>query len=287
MTEKEIIEYIGFSGTYTKNVKKKLNKLIKKYHPDRNKNDKTTILILYSVKERLENNTLTYTKNNDNDNSIYNSNQTNNINKKEKIYDTKTINFINRIINILIRKKDFFNKELNKIYNKEYYYNKKLYKNSELDGYNDIEIENILEILNSLKKVNYIDILYIIFIFIFIGLSFYNIIFSIFLLFIIYFEYSFIKERYNEYNKFLILLRKKKIKKEKYSIKNKNYEKILNELNRYEINLKNERRMVSNDIAFYNHELSLSNNYSKHMENVNDNRKIKKKSVKKSIFSSQ
>ena len=277
MTEKEIIEYIGFSGTYTKSVKKKLNKLIKKYHPDRNKNDKTTILILYSVKERLENNTLTYTKNNDNDNSIYNSNQTNNINKKEKIYDTKTINFINRIINILIRKKDFFNKELNKIYNKEYYYNKKLYKNSELDGYNDIEIENILEILNSLKKVNYIDILYIIFIFLFIGLSFYNIIFSVFLLFIIYFEYSFIKERYNEYNKFLILLRKKKIKKEKYSIKNKNYEKILNELNRYEINLKNERRMVSNDIAFYNHELSLSNNYSKHMENVNDNRKIKKR----------
>lgn len=277
MTEKEIIEYIGFSGTYTKSVKKKLNKLIKKYHPDRNKNDKTTILILYSVKERLENNTLTYTKFNDNDNSIYNSNQTNNINKKEKIYDTKTINFINRIINILIRKKDFFNKELNKIYNKEYYYNKKLYKNSELDGYNDIEIENILEILNSLKKVNYIDILYIIFIFIFIGLSFYNIIFSIFLLFIIYFEYSFIKERYNKYNKFLILLRKKKIKKEKYSIKNKNYEKILNELNRYEINLKNERRMVSNDIAFYNHELSLSNNYSKHMENVNDNRKIKKR----------
>ena len=277
MTEKEIIEYIGFSGTYTKSVKKKLNKLIKKYHPDRNKNDKTTILILYSVKERLENNTLTYTKNNDNDNSIYNSNQTNNINKKEKIYDTKTINFINRIINILIRKKDFFNKELNKIYNKEYYYNKKLYKNSELDGYNDIEIENILEILNSLKKVNYIDILYIIFIFLFIGLSFYNIIFSVFLLFIIYFEYSFIKERYNEYNKFLILLRKKKIKKEKYSIKNKNYEKILNELNRYEINLKNERRMVSNDIAFYNHELSLSNNYSKDMENVNDNRKIKKR----------
>ena len=277
MTEKEIIEYIGFSGTYTKSVKKKLNKLIKKYHPDRNKNDKKTILILYSVKERLENNTLTYTKNNDNDNSIYNSNQTNNINKKEKIYDTKTINFINRIINILIRKKDFFNKELNKIYNKEYYYNKKLYKNSELDGYNDIEIEKILEILNSLKKVNYIDILYIIFIFIFIGLSFYNIIFSIFLLFIIYFEYSFIKERYNEYNKFLILLRKKKIKKEKYSIKNKNYEKILNELNRYEINLKNERRMVSNDIAFYNHELSLSNNYSKDMENVNDNRKIKKR----------
>lgn len=277
MTEKEIIEYIGFSGTYTKSVKKKLNKLIKKYHPDRNKNDKTTILILYSVKERLENNTLTYTKNNDNDNSIYNSYQTNNINKKEKIYDTKTINFINRIINILIRKKDFFNKELNKIYNKEYYYNKKLYKNSELDSYNDIEIEKILEILDSIKKVNYIDILYVIFIFIFIGLSFYNIIFSIFLLFIIYFEYSFIKERYNEYNKFLILLRKKKIKKEKYSIKNKNYEKILNELNRYEINLKNERRMVSNDIAFYNHELSLSNNYSKDMENVNDNRKIKKR----------
>ena len=275
MTEKEIIEYIGFSGTYTKSVKKKLNKLIKKYHPDRNKNDKTTILILYSVKERLENNTLTYTKNNDNDNSIYNSYQTNNINKKEKIYDTKTINFINRIINILIRKKDFFNKELNKIYNKEYYYNKKLYKNSELDGYNDIEIEKILEILDSIKKVNYIDILYVIFIFIFIGLSFYNIIFSIFLLFIIYFEYSFIKERYNEYNKSLVILREKKAKKEEYYIKNRKYEKIINRLNRDELDLKNERRKVANDISFYNYQLSLSNNYSKVRED-NDSKVYKK-----------
>ena len=275
MTEKEIIEYIGFSGTYTKSVKKKLNKLIKKYHPDRNKNDKTTILILYSVKERLENNTLTYTKNNDNDNSIYNSYQTNNINKKEKIYDTKTINFINRIINILIRKKDFFNKELNKIYNKEYYYNKKLYKNSELDGYNDIEIEKILEILDSIKKVNYIDILYVIFIFIFIGLSFYNIIFSIFLLFIIYFEYSFIRERYNEYNKFLVILREKKTKKEEYYIKNRKYEKIINRLNRDELDLKNERRKVANDISFYNYQLSLSNNYSKVRED-NDSKVYKK-----------
>ena len=275
MTEKEIIEYIGFSGTYTKSVKKKLNKLIKKYHPDRNKNDKTTILILYSVKERLENNTLTYTKNNDNDNSIYNSYQTNNINKKEKIYDTKTINFINRIINILIRKKDFFNKELNKIYNKEYYYNKKLYKNSELDGYNDIEIEKILEILDSIKKVNYIDILYVIFIFIFIGLSFYNIIFSIFLLFIIYFEYSFIRERYNEYNKFLVILREKETKKEEYYIKNRKYEKIINRLNRDELDLKNERRKVANDISFYNYQLSLSNNYSKVRED-NDSKVYKK-----------
>ena len=275
MTEQEIIEYIGFRGTYTKNVKKKLNKLIKKYHPDRNKIDKTTILTLYSVKEKLENNTLTYNKNYDNDNTIINTNQTNNINEEEKLYDTKTINFINRIINILIREKDFFNKELNKIYNKEYYYNKKLYKNSELDSYNDIEIEKILEILDSIKKVNYIDILYVIFIFIFIGLSFYNIIFSIFLLFIIYFECTFIKERCKEYNKFLILLGKKKMKKEKYSLKNKNYEKILSELNRDEIDLRNERRKVSNDIAFYNHQLSLNNNYSKVKES--DDKKVYKK----------
>ena len=269
MTEQEIIEYIGFSGTYTKNVKKKLNKLIKKYHPDHNKTDKKTILTLYSIKEKLENKTLTYTKN------IDNTSQTNNIYKKEEVYDTKTINFINRIINILIRKKDFFNKELNKIYNKEYYYNKKLYKNSELDGYNDIEIENILEILNSLKKVNYIDILYIIFIFIFIGLSFYNIIFSIFLLFIIYFEYSFIRERYNEYNKSLVILREKKAKKEEYYIKNRKYEKIINRLNRDELDLKNERRKVANDISFYNYQLSLSNNYSKVRED-NDSKVYKK-----------
>lgn len=94
-------------------------------------------------------------------------------------------------------------------------------------------------------------------------------------MFIIYFEYSFIRERYNEYNKFLVILREKETKKEEYYIKNRKYEKIINRLNRDELDLKNERRKVANDISFYNYQLSLSNNYSKVRED-NDSKVYKK-----------
>ena len=54
MNKQEILEFINYKGKYNKEVKTKLNKLIKKYHPDKNKNDKETILILYEVKKELE-----------------------------------------------------------------------------------------------------------------------------------------------------------------------------------------------------------------------------------------
>ena len=56
MNKKEIYEYLNYNGKYTKEIEKKLKKLIKKYHPDKNKNDKSTILVLYEVKKELENN---------------------------------------------------------------------------------------------------------------------------------------------------------------------------------------------------------------------------------------
>ena len=48
--------------TYFRNVgtleelRKQYKELLKKYHPDKNKNDKSTILVLYEVKKELENN---------------------------------------------------------------------------------------------------------------------------------------------------------------------------------------------------------------------------------------
>ena len=54
MNKQEILEYINYKGKYTKDVKTKLNKLIKKYHPDKNKEDKKTILVLYDIKKELE-----------------------------------------------------------------------------------------------------------------------------------------------------------------------------------------------------------------------------------------
>ena len=54
MTKEEILKYLNYQGKYTKEIKRKLNKLLKKYHPDVNKTDKKTILNLYQIKKELE-----------------------------------------------------------------------------------------------------------------------------------------------------------------------------------------------------------------------------------------
>lgn len=54
MTKEEIYEYLNFQGKYDANVKKRLKKLIKKYHPDLNSGDDTTIKIINEVKKELE-----------------------------------------------------------------------------------------------------------------------------------------------------------------------------------------------------------------------------------------
>ena len=62
MTRNEILSEINYQGVYNKEVKRKLNKLLKKYHPDNNKEDKETILILYEIKKELEKGSIEYKK---------------------------------------------------------------------------------------------------------------------------------------------------------------------------------------------------------------------------------
>lgn len=56
MTKQEIYVKIGYKGEYTKEVKRRLRELIKKYHPDLNNGDDRTMKILNEVKSELENN---------------------------------------------------------------------------------------------------------------------------------------------------------------------------------------------------------------------------------------
>ena len=62
MTKEEIYEAINYNGNYNKEVKKKLRLLMKKFHPDLNKEDKETIKILVEVKNELINNKVSYVK---------------------------------------------------------------------------------------------------------------------------------------------------------------------------------------------------------------------------------
>ena len=63
MTKEEIYETIGYNGKYNKEVKRKLRLLMKRFHPDRNKEDKDTIKVLVEVKNELANNRVSYKPN--------------------------------------------------------------------------------------------------------------------------------------------------------------------------------------------------------------------------------
>ncbi len=54
MKESEILEKIGYKGEYTKEVKKKLKELLKKYHPDHYKGSDDTFKTINKVKKDLE-----------------------------------------------------------------------------------------------------------------------------------------------------------------------------------------------------------------------------------------
>ena len=146
MNKQEILKYINYKGKYTKDVKTKLNKLIKKYHPDKNKDDKKTILILYDIKKDLESGkTLEYEKE-----------------KTEVKEENINTFFIEKFINVLKHRKIFIQKELNNLYKKSYYYVDKIYKESYDKGLIDIKIEELNNNINYIKKIDNIEIMIII-----------------------------------------------------------------------------------------------------------------------------
>lgn len=60
MTKEEVYKLIQYDGKYDEKVKKNLKSLIKKYHPDKNKDDNKMIKVIYEVKKELENNQVSY-----------------------------------------------------------------------------------------------------------------------------------------------------------------------------------------------------------------------------------
>ena len=60
MTKEEIYVKIGYCGKYTKDVKKKLRLLSKKYHPDLNHGDDSIMKLINEVKEEIEQEKISY-----------------------------------------------------------------------------------------------------------------------------------------------------------------------------------------------------------------------------------
>ena len=263
MTRKEILEYLNYKGRYTKDVKKRLNKLLKKYHPDNNKNDKDTILVLYQIKKELEDGTLKY------DNSS----------KKDEKVDYSF--FIELMIKRLKSKKTRIDKKLDELYNKiNYHYEKVNNKQDEL-SFIDMDILEIEEEISRVLKMDIIDfiIAFSIIIFIVVMIINKNLLFLLIIIFLIFIELYYMYIRKNIY-----LDKMEKLKKIKKIRKNVNADyKIIKDkivvLEKDEVDLKRERTRINNDIFYYSHELSniKDKELSKDFVNENEMGYVKKK----------
>lgn len=257
MNKKEILEYINFKGKYTKEVKTKLNKLLKKYHPDNNKEDKDTILILYEIKKELEaGKELGY-------------NEKHKGKKEEQVEEKEEVNinafFIERIISILKKRKKFIQKQLNNLYKKSYYYVNKIYKESYDKGLIDIKIEELDNNVNYIKKIDKIEIMIILIIIliIFITVITKKLFILLFIIIPCLFEIYYLNSKNKYINDTAKLIDKLKRKRQDFLEREEEYNKNIQEIRKHEIELEREIKSINNDIQYYNNELSKVNSNTK------------------------
>ena len=247
MNREDILEQINYKGKYTKDVKKRLNKLLKKYHPDNNKDDKKTILVLYDIKRELENGTLLYDKNKK-------DNKSNKDIFKEKSY----FFFFESMVERLKNQREKINKKISAIYKKINFHHEKIDNKQDELTIVEFEINELEEELNELLKIDMIDIflLIIIIIFILLAIGFKNI-FIIFVdfvfisleLYYIYIRNNIYKEKKKRLIKYVRVLRN--IKDEYDTLEDK-----IDVLEKEELKLKGERNRINNDLQYYNHQIS-------------------------------
>lgn len=149
MRRDEILKELNYQGEYTKDIKKKLNKLLKKYHPDYNKEDNKTILVLYQIKKDLEEGKLEYTK------PVFDSPlESPVIHEEEKVSPS----FINRMIEKLRRKKNSINIKIQQLYDEL----NNCYEKSDIiqEEVNNMQflINEVKEELNNITNLDSLDI---------------------------------------------------------------------------------------------------------------------------------
>ena len=258
MTREEILEYLNYKGKYTKDVKKKLNKLLKKYHPDNNKDDKDTILVLYQIKKELEDGSLEYSKK-----------------SSKKEYDFSFV--LELMIKRLKSKKDRIDKKIESLYEKLNLLYQKINSKQDEMSLIDTDISELEDEIYRLLKVDYIDIIIFLSIMLMVlfMIVFRNYLFIFGFLILIFVEVYYINMKKKLYYEKMNKLKNiKKVRKSVYGeykfIKDK-----VTYLEEDELELKKEKNRVNNDISYYSHQLNNINNkdLSKEDEYVDDNKK--------------
>lgn len=141
MTKEEIYKYINYQGKYDINVKRRLKKLIKKYHPDLNNGDDKVMKLINEVKIELESKK---------GSSSYKDFTPFKVSKTK--FSKQDVLTITLLINKLKKEIKELNQKINGCYHDEY----ELYRkyNSSLSIYNQILLkrELIFKKISNLKK---------------------------------------------------------------------------------------------------------------------------------------
>lgn len=248
MTREEIIKELHYHGKYTNEVKKRLRKLLKKYHPDKNSKDDKTILLLYEIKKELENNTLEY----DDTPLDKEEKQDNNIISKYYLY------FLETMVEKLQRQKAAVSKKIKELYKKwNHHIEEKNIKEEEFGKVN-LKVDTLQEEINKLSKFDkndiYLFLLSLLLIIIVMITGNKKYLFGVIIIIIIEMYHNYEKnKKYHHKMKEL-----KKIEKMSNKVQTE-LEKIENESIKYEIQeqeLKKEETRIKNDIQFYHHEIT-------------------------------
>jgi len=123
MNKDNIYKLIGYKGEYNKEVKAKLRKLLKNYHPDHNKGQSETFKLINEVKKELEKNPHL---------KINNENIQRNITKEDLEYYQERIIFLQEQNMVIEKKIEEKNINFKKILQKFNSLNEKLNDNNEL-----------------------------------------------------------------------------------------------------------------------------------------------------------
>lgn len=235
MNKNEIYKYIGYNGKYTKEVKSKLRKLLKKYHPDHKNGDVETFKLINAIKKELESN-----KNIENKYVDIKESSNSKVSREELEYYQEKIKKLNKEKNNLsakIKEKNNIISDLKKNYSNIYddYFDNKEYV---------IEKQNQIHKLTNLKK-HYI--LYIIpFILIMIFQKYFLLILLAIILVIDFIMFKNILNKNNLINNDYLL------KDQDLGLKKEEQEKKIDVLKKDIIILERKLNTINNDIRFYN-----------------------------------
>lgn len=239
MTKKDIYNYLKYNGVYDSGVKKRLKKLIKKYHPDRNNGDDTVMKLINEVKKELETNSVSV-------NIDSNNNELNRSNKSS----VDIIN-ITSIINKLNKELVLLNKKIEDGYHDEY----KLFieYNNAISLYNTLKLNErlIKSKMVRLKRVRGIDKFNIFLLVISIGLIFKSAYFVIMSISIIYLELILILVRYFKIKKYKEELKSIHKMDKEYKEFSDNIKEKIDILNKDLFGVKKDARVNIEKIRYY------------------------------------